>query len=251
MTAMPEPRIIGIVSPKGGVGKTAIAVNLSVALRLKGYKVLTVDGDTSDPNIGLQLGMEEANIGFMELAAKKDKLATIVAIHGSSGVHVVPGTLHAKPFILTKTDIKRLNDKLKACDYDFVIVDTSPGFYEPEAMGFFTDAILVATPDTPAVAGILRFNKILKGMGINRYIVLNKVKGKKYELQPDELYDASGERVLASLPDDDTVNESLAEKIPACLMDRNSEFSKAVAELAGKLAGGGRRIRDILGSRPL
>jgi MinD-like ATPase involved in chromosome partitioning or flagellar assembly len=244
MITMPDPCVIGVVSQKGGVGKTVLAVNLSVILRLKGYRVLTVDGDTSDPNIALQLGMENANIGFKELATKRDKLDGVVAIHGATGLHVVLGTIRSKPYILTKADVKRLASKLKGGNYDFIILDTAPGFYEPEAMKLLDEAILVATPDTPAVTGILRLNRILKGTGAERYIVLNKVKGKKYELQADEIEDASGDKVVAAIPDDDLVNESLAERIPACMMGRSSEFSKAVTKLAIRLSAGRKRIRD-------
>jgi MinD-like ATPase involved in chromosome partitioning or flagellar assembly len=208
-----------------------------------------VDGDASNPNIGLQMGMETANIGFKELATKRDKLDSIAAIHGATGVHVILGTLRSKPFLLTKNDIKRLAAKFKGCSYDFVILDTSPGFYEPEVMSLLDDALLVATPDTPAVTGILRLNRILKGMGINRYIVLNRVKGEKYELQPDEIEDATQGKVVASLPDDGIVDESLAERIPACMINKNSEFSKAVAKLANTLSAGKRRIPDLLGPR--
>ena len=250
MIAMPDPRIIGVVSQKGGVGKTAIAVNLSVILRLKGYRVLTVDGDTSNPNMGIQLGMENANIGFKELATKKSKVDGVVTIHGTTGLHVVLGTLRSKPYLLTKADVIRLKSKLKECDYDFVMLDTAPGFYATEAMELLDEAILVATPDTPAVTGILRLNRILKGMGAERYIVLNRVKGKKYELQPDEIEDASEDKVVAAIPDDDIVNESLAERIPACMMGRNSDFSKAVTKLAVKLSAGKKRASAPLASSP-
>lgn len=243
---MPDPCIIGVVSQKGGVGKTAIAVNLSVILRLKGFRVLTVDGDTSNPNIGIQLGMENANIGFKELATKKDKPDSIASIHGATGMHVILGTLRSKPFVITKVDVKRLNTKLKGCNYDFVILDTAPGFYEPEAMGIFDEALLVATPDTPAITGILRLNRILKGKGVDRYIVINRVKGKKYELQPDEIEDASGSKVVAAIPDDDIVNESLAERIPAYMINRNSNFSRAVTKLASRLSLGKKRMRDLM-----
>ena len=57
-------QIIGVMSQKGGVGKTTIAVNLAVMLRLKGYETLIVDLDTSNPSVGIHLGMHESEDGL-------------------------------------------------------------------------------------------------------------------------------------------------------------------------------------------
>ncbi len=48
--------IVAIGSGKGGVGKTTIAVNLSVALARMGHKVGLLDGDVYGPNVPLMLG---------------------------------------------------------------------------------------------------------------------------------------------------------------------------------------------------
>ncbi len=48
--------IVAIGSGKGGVGKTTISVNLSVALARMGHKVGLLDGDVYGPNVPLMLG---------------------------------------------------------------------------------------------------------------------------------------------------------------------------------------------------
>ena len=57
---MPLPgvqNVIAVGSGKGGVGKTTIAVNLSVALGKLGYKVGLLDADVYGPNVPLMMGI--------------------------------------------------------------------------------------------------------------------------------------------------------------------------------------------------
>jgi len=50
---------IMVMSGKGGVGKTTVAVNLAVQLALKGNKVGLLDSDIHGPNVPKMLGIEE------------------------------------------------------------------------------------------------------------------------------------------------------------------------------------------------
>ncbi|MGA1473377.1 MAG: AAA family ATPase, partial [Burkholderiaceae bacterium] len=45
MNSSSKPEVIGIASGKGGVGKTTVSVNLSVALAAQGKRVLLFDAD--------------------------------------------------------------------------------------------------------------------------------------------------------------------------------------------------------------
>ena len=47
-----------IMSGKGGVGKTSVAVNLSIALGEKGYKVGIMDVDLHGPDVPRMLGLQ-------------------------------------------------------------------------------------------------------------------------------------------------------------------------------------------------
>ncbi|MFA6601163.1 MAG: Mrp/NBP35 family ATP-binding protein [Candidatus Omnitrophota bacterium] len=50
--------VIAVASGKGGVGKTTVAVNLSLALRSLGFTVGLMDGDIYGPNVPLMLGVD-------------------------------------------------------------------------------------------------------------------------------------------------------------------------------------------------
>ena len=55
-------KVIGIISLKGGVGKTSSVANLGAALTEFGKKVLVVDANFSAPNLGLHLGLTNPEI---------------------------------------------------------------------------------------------------------------------------------------------------------------------------------------------
>lgn len=54
------PRVVAIASGKGGVGKTSVSVNLSIALARRGLRVTLVDGDLGTANIDVVCGMSPA-----------------------------------------------------------------------------------------------------------------------------------------------------------------------------------------------
>src|SRR6056297_1525126 len=53
---MSQGRIVGLISGKGGVGKTTLTVNLGIALQQMGKKVTIVDADFLASNLGVYLG---------------------------------------------------------------------------------------------------------------------------------------------------------------------------------------------------
>jgi len=55
---MNDGKIIGVISLKGGVGKTTTVANLGASLAKDfNKKVLVVDANFSAPNLGLHLGL--------------------------------------------------------------------------------------------------------------------------------------------------------------------------------------------------
>ena len=56
-------KIIGIVSGKGGVGKTTLCANLAFALAARGKNIIAIDGDIGLKNLDILLGMVD-NVAF-------------------------------------------------------------------------------------------------------------------------------------------------------------------------------------------
>jgi len=229
---MQGPYVIRVASQKGGVGKTTIAVNLASALQSNGYRVLLLDSDTTNPSVGFHLGLEKSNIGYKQLLYSKAKLRDVISIHAATGLHVVTGTINSRPFVAGEDEIKRLIQELKKTSYNFVIVDTQPGYYTQGIAKYVDENLLVTTPDMPSCASIIRVVGMLNEEKAKHSLVINRVQNKRYELHRREIEEMYEGRIVGSLPEDDIVPISIEEHIPAYVMDYRNRFSKSIQQLS-------------------
>lgn len=62
--------VVGVISGKGGVGKSSVAGILAVQLRKMGYQVGVLDGDITGPSIPRFFGLEKERTGYAETGVK-------------------------------------------------------------------------------------------------------------------------------------------------------------------------------------
>jgi MinD-like ATPase involved in chromosome partitioning or flagellar assembly len=229
---MAEPFILRVSSQKGGVGKTSVSVNLSVILSLFNYRVLLVDADSVNPSVGFHLGLDQANIGYKDVVKGKAPLMNCLALHGPTGMRVLPGTISAYSFIPTELELKNFTTTLKQSKFDFVVLDTSPGFTTKEPLNLYNEALLVTTPDTPSCTSMIRMAHVYTEGGLQHNMVINKVTNKRYEFSIDEIEDMYEKKALAVLPMADIVPSSISSHIPAYLTTSRDPFSRSMKGLA-------------------
>ena len=131
-----KARVITLASNKGGIGKTAVSVNLAYTLARIGGKVLLVDAD-SQGNSTLHVGIAEKDAERLDLRRKtlydalvgNTPLRDVIHPTGVAGLEVVPSyTRLAAADVELSGEHDTLRDKLSevADDYDFVVVDCGP-----------------------------------------------------------------------------------------------------------------------------
>ena len=100
-------KTIGIVSLKGGVGKTSSVVALGAALAKIGKKVLLVDGNLSAPNLALHLKHLTPGETLHHVLRGEANLKQ--AIYSLDNMDILPADL----FNRKKTNALGLRNKLK------------------------------------------------------------------------------------------------------------------------------------------
>jgi len=89
--ANPNPvRVITVTSGKGGVGKTNVSVNMSVALAASGQNVLLMDADLGLANVDVLLGLQPAyNLSHV---VNGERSLEEVVLTGPQGLKVIPAS---------------------------------------------------------------------------------------------------------------------------------------------------------------
>lgn len=177
----PSARTVTVVSGKGGVGKTTLAVNLAVALNRMGVRVLLVDGDLGMGNVDLLLGQVPRftlhDLVLGERSAEEIVLTTrdgIRFLPGSSGVEEMANLdeLRCERLLRSLADIEE--------GIDLILIDTASGLHRTAThLARAADEILiVTTPEPTAFTDAYATLRVLKNRalpGIPR-IVVNQVR---------------------------------------------------------------------------
>jgi len=145
-----------VLSGKGGVGKTTIAVNLAYGLALRGFETGILDIDIHGPNIAMMLGIE--NKKLYATASGIDPIEVIPHLKALSIALLVQQ--RDQPIIwrgpLKMKAIKQFISDVNWGDLDYLIIDSPPGTGdEPlsicQIIPDINGALIVTTPQDVAI----------------------------------------------------------------------------------------------------
>jgi flagellar biosynthesis protein FlhG len=146
--------IITLISGKGGVGKTFIATNLSIAMAARGHRVVLFDMDMGLANADIVLGIEARGTWSDMLGGKRDLSDVVVQAPG--GVAFVPGASGiAELADLSEFERHRLMAAMQEIEanYDVVVLDCGAGISK-NVLGFAATAdtaLVVTTPEPTSI----------------------------------------------------------------------------------------------------
>jgi pilus assembly protein CpaE len=131
-----DGELICVLGPKGGIGKTLTTANLTVALADAGHRVVAVDLDLQFGDLGLTLGLvpERTSYDLASSGGSLDagKVGAYMTEH-ESGAHVLLAPIRPEQASVVNVEFLRELYPVLRKAYDFVVVDTPPGF-SPEVI---------------------------------------------------------------------------------------------------------------------
>jgi len=239
----PKGKMVVVFSPKGGSGKTTIAVNLATVLRRRGSSVALMDGVMQFGSLRYVLQVPPATRSIVDLPTGQGMRTSLSEVlwEGPSGIAVLlapsrpeEAELMAAPDIATAMT-------LLAEDHDYVIVDAS------SRLGDETLAVLDAADVILLVVTYMQASIANSRAAVDTFEALGYKGQKPILLVVNQADTAAGMSkggiehtlnlpVVAEIPTDwKVVSESLNKQQPLVLSSPNSSVAKALDQLANTL----------------
>lgn len=229
-------RIIGIVSGKGGVGKTTLTANLALALSKLGKKVRIVDCNITTSHLGFLFDFYFFPKSLNDVLAGRSSIEE--ATFFKEGIGIIPASLKVEDLVDINMD--KLKEVVKEIEADFILLDSAPGLGK-EALSVLTTAqevLFVAIPYLNSIVDVMKCEKVARSLGLAPLgIVLNMVKGYPHELKKEDVEEITKLPVLAEVPYDESIGIALSVGKPILYYNPYSPSSLEFQKLASKLLG--------------
>ncbi|WP_428908646.1 MinD/ParA family protein [Niallia sp. Krafla_26] len=238
-----QTKSIAIISGKGGVGKSNMALNFAISLNKKGHSVLLFDMDIGMGNIDILMGLSSSySIAdfFSESVPLKELICKV-----PDSIHYISGGTGLTQ--LTQIKKSHFNDFFNQFstlldDYEYVILDMGAGMDE-NSLSFILsvdEVIVLTTPEPTSITDAYAAMKyiILKNNQIPFYLLVNRATSEKegqvvfnristvLEHFLDQKID-----LLGIVPEDKSIPQAVKRQTPFILFNNRAPASKAIIKI--------------------
>ncbi len=238
-------RKIVITSGKGGVGKTAVAVNLGMRLAAMGERVILADADFGLNNIDVVCGVE-GNVAYdiVDVIEGRCRAAQALVRHPEFPNLFLLASNHTDPNKYRSPQAVRLIIDSLAPRYDYIFIDSPAGigggFHR--AVASADEALVVTTPHVSSLRDADKVITVLKSYRLKSVdLVVNMARGDLIAdgeiLSPHEIAEILKIPLIGIVPQEDAV----------FLGERQGGAQKAFRILASNIAKGTRKLYNVTG----
>lgn len=254
---------LSVVSGKGGVGKTNIALNLGFALNELGHSLILLDADLGLANLDVLLGLSpEKNI--QDLMAGENAANVVVPLTDDHFV-LLPSASGVAELVEMDEDVQGiLMDKLDDLfhQYDFLLLDLGAGI-NPTVLSFAAmpqERIVVITPEPTSLTDSYALIKVLytQHQIKNFHVVVNMVDSAKEAQTAFDRLALACERfldlpinLLGIVHRDPMLTESVRHQVPLIKFAPSCQAAADLREIARKIADRRSRLRDLIARSPI
>jgi pilus assembly protein CpaE len=242
----PSTRVIAVISPKGGSGKTTVATNLAVGLaQVSPHQVVLIDLDLQFGDVASALRLTpEHTIADTARTGELDTttLKVLLTPHPAELFALCAPESLAQADDLVPEHLAEVVRPL-ASEFKYIVIDTSAGIdaHTLAAMELATDLIMVCTTDVPCVRGVRKAVEALDIIGLshqNRHFLLNRADA-RVGLSASDIESTLGMNIDVSVPSSQAMWLSLNSGTPILESDANSPAGRAMTELVARFAAAG------------
>jgi len=239
-----EGQVVSVFSSKGGLGTTAIASNLAIALARQGFKTVLVDTNLRGGDTSLVLDLQPTHTIFD--VSQNIARADTVFLRGCLTEHKSGLLVLAEPYepdaadLVAPAQVQQIVRLLKTM-HDFVIVDNSPTLDEltMSVLDVSDTVLLLLILSLPSIRSTQRaldiFTRLRYEEGKVR-LVINRFDSQG-DIQITELEETLRHPVWWHVPNDFfAVSKSINQGVAALDLSPDSRFSHNMIELAAQLA---------------
>lgn len=237
------PRVISVVSGKGGVGKTTLVGNVGALLASKYKKtVLLIDANITTPHLGQYMGVDFCQTTLNDVL-RGNALVDEALYEHESGARLIPASLELQD--LRGVDISKLRSVIRAAndtikDTEITLIDSAPGLGR-EAMATLKasdEVLFVTTPFAPMVLDVMKCARVAEELGVKPLgIVINMSHGGGHELKKDEIESLVGLPVISTIRHHADVHKSLSARKPLSVHAPGAKGNKEFAKVADAILG--------------
>ncbi|MFZ6744046.1 cellulose biosynthesis protein BcsQ [Undibacterium sp. JH2W] len=246
-------RVVAVISPKGGVGKTTVTANLAASLARLGPRITILDLDPQNA-LRLHFGMAHDDASGIAQQETMDGGWTNVLFESAYGVNFLPyGSVDEVQRSVFEQDIKDLPKwlakhlaNLKLTENSVVLIDTPPGpsIYLQQVLSVANYALVVLKPDAasystiPSIESLIDYYCAGRKDFLGYCYLLNQMDASK-QLSRDVfgmMRSSLGKRFIpVTIHKDEAVSEALACQTPVSYYSQHCSATHDMQELTSWL----------------
>ena len=240
-------KVVSFFSPKGGVGRTTLAVNFAVAAHVQlGKRVVIVDAALQFGDVGVMLNLDPKNQSIAdvsrELASGDLETLDSTLVEHSSGVRVLTAPPSPEMAELVTADhMARIIGGLRAT-HDLVVIDSSPLIQDVTLSCLDQSDVVLAvlTLEITNIKNIRQFLALTEQLGYPKgkvQLVVNRA-DLGYGIRLQDVETSIGRKITHSVVSDGrTVVFALNRGVPFVITDPQARVSEDIARMAREVVG--------------
>jgi septum site-determining protein MinD len=238
-------KVFVVTSGKGGVGKTTITANLSIALAKMEKKVLCIDADIGLRNLDMILGLENRIVYDVldVLEGRVDFQKALVKDKRGFSLWLLPANQTKNKDVVDPEKWLKLFEDIKSSgQYDYIFIDSPAGIEKgfQLASSPADSALVVVNPEVSSVRDADRIIGMLENMGKTDYkLIINRIRwdavGKGQMLSVEDIVEILRAPLLGVVPEEPKLVDFTNRGEPIVLEDYPA--SRALMDIARRIAG--------------